>query len=111
MFILVQLVIIVFIRRKMLMDDGNTGQVGRTQGRADRLTGQGSGHPTPESKTHKGTPLHAGIGIEIPSPYIPASQVVPEFFSQRVCGKFFLLGNWVNFVMAENFSLPELAES
>ncbi len=60
---------------------GSTGQVGRAQGRVDRAPEQGSGHPTPESKTHKGTPCGDGIGIQIPSLYISPSGVEGKFFS------------------------------
>ena len=52
---------------------------------------------TPESKTHKGTPRHAGIGIIIPSPHIPLSQVDPEFFISKFFSEFFFTQNHLKF--------------
>ena len=58
-------------------------------GMAGKTPEQDTSYPTPESKTHKGTPTHAGIGIERPSPHIPPYQVDPEFFSSRSVPEFF----------------------
>jgi hypothetical protein len=92
----------------------------------------------PTYKNHLTPPAESDVDIVIPSPYFPALQstrklvdvyvsginyegtgkladvYVSHIINKGICvmvsGKFFLCGNGGKFVMAENFSLPRLAE-
>jgi hypothetical protein len=67
--------------------------------------------PDPTYKTHLTPPYNSPVDIETPSPYFPALYSTGKFFYQGVCGKFFLCGDGGKFLIAENFSLPRLAEN
>ena len=58
--------------------------------------------PTPQSKYHYRSPTADGIGINIPSLHIPASQVVPEFFSFKVFSKISLSEFQLKFSSLQN---------